>query len=169
MANSATPTLRSPYRRRRIVWSLVLLSLISLFVLATRTDGSSFGSWSLPSYLKDLGLSNSTSPARVVADAKAAAGRTPRVQEIHGLLHFVTAYPDRRLNEAEGAIDIPGLGSVEVDPAHEIDMQVYALGEEGSWPERVKALQTAHPLVVFSKSYCQYAFLNMYKFYKLCI
>ncbi len=90
----------SPYRRRRVIWSVILLAFGTLCYLATQTDSLS-ASWSLPSYLKDIGLSSSSSPARVVADAKAndliEAGR-PRVQEIHGLLHFVTAYPERRFN-----------------------------------------------------------------------
>ena len=146
----------SSYRRRRVLWSLVLLTLLSLIVLATNGNRNAFGNWSLPTYLKDLGLSNSSSPARVVADANAAAGRTPRVREIDGLLYFVTAYPDRRLNEDDGEIEIPGMGRVKVDPAQEVDMRVYAVGEQGSWAERVSKLQSEHPLVVFSKSYCPY-------------
>ena len=102
----ATPpsNFRSPYRRRRIVWSLLLLALGSLLFLATRADNT-FGSRSLPSILKAIGLSSSSSRARVIADAKAlelSGAGGARVDEIQGLMHFVTAHPERRLNEDDG-------------------------------------------------------------------
>ncbi|KAI0683003.1 thioredoxin-like protein [Cytidiella melzeri] len=151
----------SPYRRRRVIWSLLLFTLGSLFYLSPRTDSSTFfGSWSLPSYLKDIGLSSSSSPARVVADAKAndivEAGRL-RVQEIHGLMHFVTAYPERRLNEAEGKMSVAGLGAVRLDGRKEIDLRVYSPEGDDDWQRHVKVLRDQHPLVVFSKSYCPYS------------
>ena len=147
----------SPYRRRRVVWSLILLVFGTLIYLGTQTDTLFSGSWSLPSYLKDIGLSSSYSPARVVANAKAndllEAGR-PRIQEIHGLLHFVTAYPDRRLNEDAGKINIVGLGEVEVDASEPVDLRVYSPDGNDEWQSYTKVLAEMHPLVVFSKSYC---------------
>lgn len=146
------PAFRGPYRRRRIIWTLLLVSVVSLWYLATHTE-TSFGSWSLPQYLKDIGLSSSSSPARLVSDAKAEAGRV-RVDEIQGVLHFVTAYPDRTLNEVDGGINVEGLGLVEVDPHKEVDLRVYAPDGNDNWTEHLEELQTKHPLIVFSKSYC---------------
>ncbi|GJE94394.1 glutaredoxin [Phanerochaete sordida] len=143
----------SPYRRRRVVWAVIALALGGLLYLSTRTD---IDVWALPAYLKDLGLSRSSSPARLVADAKADAGR-PRAQEIHGLLHFVTAHPDRTFNEDEGAIAVAGLGPVTVDAQAQVDMRVYAPDGDADWAAHVQALKTQHPLVVFSKSYCPYS------------
>ena len=133
---------------------MLLTTVVSLWYLATRTE-SSFSSWSLPQYLKDIGLSSSSSRARLVSDAKTEAGR-PRVEEIHGVLHFVTAYPDRTLNEADGAINVEGLGPVEVDPSKPVDLRVYAPDGNDLWSEHIEVLQTKHPLVIFSKSYCPY-------------
>ena len=144
----------TPYRRRRIIWVLLLASLVSLWYLASHSE-TSFGSWSLPRYLKDFGLSSSSSPARLVSDAKAEAGRA-RIDEMQGLLHFVTAYPDRALNEVEGAINVEGLGLVEVDPHKEVDLRVYTPDGSDDWSKYVEELQTKHPLVVFSKSHCPY-------------
>ena len=149
MAGSAT--MRSPYRRRRVLWSLLAVSLVSLWYLATHAEA--LGSWSLPAYLKDLGHSNSSSPARLIADAKADAGR-PRAQEIHGLLHFVTAHPDRTLNEQGETIEVAGLGPVQVNAQDAVDMRVYAPDGDSDWGTHVKSLEAQHPLVVFSKSYC---------------
>lgn len=146
----------SPFRRRRVIWSLIILSLVGLFYLATSTDGSlSFGSWSLPGYLKDLGLSSSSSPARLIADAKADAGR-PQAQEIDGLLHFVTAYPNRKLNEEDDMIEVVGLGHIKVESQEEVDMRVYAPDGDADWTTHLQDLEAEHPLVVFSKSYCPY-------------
>ena len=155
MANPST-TFRSPYRRRRILWALLLTTIIGFWYLATHT-GMSFSSWSLPNYLKDMGLSSSSSRARLVSDAKTEAGR-PRVDEMHGVLHFVTTYPDRTLNEADGAINVEGLGSIVVDPQQPVDLRVYAPDGNDTWSEHVKELQVKHPLVIFSKSYCPYVY-----------
>ena len=151
----------SPFRRRRILWSLFALTLVFVFYLGTRPEGSfKLGSWSLPAYLKDLGLSSS-SRLRLVADAKADAASTrPRAREIDGLLHFVTAYPDRRLTEDDGGLFVQGLGKVTVDPAEEIDLRVFAPDGDTSWVERVREFEAAHPLIVFSKSYCPYVLLH---------
>ncbi len=147
------PGFRGPYRRRRIIWFLLSVTAIGLFYLSRHPDSSIFGSWSLPAYLKDIGLSNSSSPARLVSDAKLQAGK-PRVQEIDGLLHFVIAYPDRRLNEEGDEIAVKGLGSVRVDPEEPVDLKVYSPNGDGDWEQHVKNLRDNHPLVVFSKTYC---------------
>ncbi|KAI0084860.1 glutaredoxin [Irpex rosettiformis] len=148
----------SAYRRRRVIWSLILFALGTLIYLGTQSGSRS---WSLPSYLKEIGLSSSSSPARLVADAKndesIGAGR-PRIQEIHGLLHFVTAYPGRRLNEHAGKIHVVGLGEeVEVDGNDSIDLRVFSPDGSDDWQSYVKVLREDHPLVVFSKSYCPYS------------
>lgn len=145
------PPPRAPYRRRRVLWTLLLITFVALFQLYKHPDA--LGSWSLPSYLKDLG--SSSSPARVVADAKIGSSRLA-VQEIHGLLHFVTAYPDRTLDEAGGDIEVLGLGKVHVDPQQKVDYKVYAPDGDDLWQGHVRKLQTDTPLVVFSKSYCPY-------------
>lgn len=159
LAQNSTDMAGSLYRRRRIIWTLLVLSVISLFYLATRTENSlSFGSWSLPAYLKDIGFSSSSSPARLIADAKTDAGR-PQAQEIHGLLHFVTAYPDRELNEQGETIEVDGLGPVKVEPQEAVDMKVYAPDGDRDWSTHMENLKEQHPLVVFSKSYCPYAYM----------
>ena len=77
-----------------------------------------------------------------------------RVQEIHGLLHFVTAYPNRRLNEEEGSIDAVGLGLTKVDPSTEVDLRVFSPDGDDDWQQYVKDLRKKYPLIVFSKTYC---------------
>lgn len=149
----------TPYRRRRVIWAFVLLTLGAFLFLATRPEGSAFAlrSWSLPAYLKDLGLSNSSSPARLVADAKADAGR-PQAREIDGLLHFVTAHAGRTLNgDDDGTIAVAGLGPVRVNVQEAIDMRVYTPDGDTDWAAHLQELKAQHPLVVFSKSYCPYS------------
>lgn len=77
-----------------------------------------------------------------------------RVQEIHGLLHFVTANPNRRLNEEEGSIDAVGLGLTKVDPSTEVDLRVFSPDGDDDWQQYVKDLRKKYPLIVFSKTYC---------------
>ena len=166
MVFTQSSTLRSPYRRRRIIWSFLLFSLGLLFFLNTRSANPlGLGSWSLPSYLKDIGLSSSSSRARVIADAKAhellEAGR-PRVQEIQGLLHFVTAHPERRLNDDDGETEVEGVESTHVDGSQPLDLQMYAPDGGKDWQTYVKTLQKEHPLIIFSKSYCQYVVALLY-------
>jgi len=158
MAGTKSSVLRPKYRRRRIIWSILLLSFGFFCYLGTRAD-SSFGLWSLPAYLRSIGLSSSSSRAQLVSDAKALdllqAGR-PRVQEIDGLLHFVTAYPDRRLDEDDGKINVEGLGTVQVDGSEPVDIRVYSPNGDDNWQEHVEYLRKKHPLVFFSKSYCPF-------------
>ena len=86
--------------------------------------------------------------------AKAVNSERLRVQEIHGLLHFVTAYPNRRLNEEDGAINAVGLGLTKVDPTETVDLRVFSPDGEDDWQQYVKTLREKYPLIVFSKSYC---------------
>ncbi|KAH9948955.1 thioredoxin-like protein [Amylocystis lapponica] len=146
----------SQYRRRRIVWGLVIVSAITLFYVSTHTP-SSF--WSIPASLKDLGFSSSSSPAKQVglAKLKDAITTQPEVPEIQALLHFLTAYPERRLNEQEGAISVKGLGPVQVDALQAIDLRVYAPDGNTNWQRHLRALKDDYPLVVFSKTYCPYS------------
>lgn len=77
------------------------------------------------------------------------------MQEIHGLLHFVTAYEDRRFNEEGGdTINVVGAGSVKVDPTQKVDFKVYSPDGDDNWTNHLSVLRTEHPLIVFSKTYC---------------
>ncbi|KAI0339901.1 thioredoxin-like protein [Trametopsis cervina] len=72
-------------------------------------------------------------------------------------MHFVTAYPDRRLNEADGKINVVGLGEVEVDGSQPVDLRVYAPDGKDEWQQYVTTLRDQRPLILFSKSYCQFS------------
>lgn len=159
MAQSQSHAARSPYRRRRVIWSILLFTFGLLFYLGTHPNSAfGLGSWSLPSYLKDTGLSSSSSRARVIADAKAhdvlEAGRL-RVQEIHGLLHLVTEYPERRLDDGGGEMVAQGSGSTRVNGSEPVDLRVYS-PDGDDWQTYVKTLREQYPVIVFSKSYCPY-------------
>ncbi|KAJ3527796.1 hypothetical protein NM688_g8079 [Phlebia brevispora] len=159
MNGTKTPGLRSPYRRRRIIWSLIVLTVVLFLYIGGHPSSSiSFGSWSLPAYLKDVGRSPSSSRASLVSDAKAKAeAEKLQVPEIDALLHFVTAFPERRLNEDDGSINVQGLGSVKVNPHEPVDYRVYAPNGDDDWEKHVEILRNEHPLVIFSKTYCPYS------------
>ena len=78
------------------------------------------------------------------------SAQAKRVQEIHGLLHFVTAYPDKLL------VPLSDLGAP-IDPTEPIDLRVYGEDSEQDnvsavdWERRVDDLDRDTPLVVFSK------------------
>ena len=77
------------------------------------------------------------------------------MQELHGLLHFVTSHGERRLNEEEGnTISVVGMGSVQVNPTEKVDLRVYSPDGDDHWQDHLKTLKEEHPLVVFSKTYC---------------
>ena len=167
----ARPWAGTPYRRRRILWTLVLLTLAGLVYL-TQYDPPSFLSLSLN--LKDLGFSPDSSHAGRVAQAKAAAGAANQnesepgkpayagegayagVRELDALLHFLTAHPERRLDEDGGSIRVEGLGSVAVDAGSPVDLRVYAPDGKYEWEEHTKRVREHYPLVVFSKTFCPY-------------
>ncbi|KAI0949018.1 hypothetical protein AcW1_008734 [Taiwanofungus camphoratus] len=141
----------SPYRRRRIIWTVLIFSAISIFYVSHYTP-SSF--WSLPESLKGLGFSPSSSRAGQVGLAKL---KEKRIREIDGLLHFVTAHADRRLNEDDGYIKVDGLGRIKVDPDKGVDFSVYAPDGDVDWDSHLKTLKADHPLVVFSKTFCPFS------------
>ncbi|THH31785.1 hypothetical protein EUX98_g2411 [Antrodiella citrinella] len=159
----SSPRPASPFRRRRIIWSVLLLTVVFFIYLFTRSPDAG---WSLPiiNPLKALSLggggaavSHSNSRVSKVSDALAAERRA-KVQEIHGLLHFVTAHGERRFNEEGGdTINVVGAGSVKVDPTQKVDYKVYSPDGEDDWQKHMTVLRTEHPLVVFSKSYCPYS------------
>ncbi|KAH9935775.1 glutaredoxin [Fomitopsis serialis] len=146
----------SSYRRRRIFWSVILLTAGVFFYVSTY-GGSSF--ISLPASLKDIGFSPSSSRAGQVALAKLKdiTGRKNNVSEIHGLLYFISQHPDRTLNEKEGGIEVEGRGLVKVDPEQAVDLDVYAPDGHRKWDAHLKVLKNEHPVVVFSKTFCPYS------------
>ncbi|KAF9816766.1 hypothetical protein IEO21_03928 [Rhodonia placenta] len=143
----------SSFRRRRVVWSTIIFSALLLFYVSTHDIASL---WSLPQSLKDFGFSPSSSHAGQVALAKLkeVTQRKAQASEIHGLLYFVSEYPERRLDEDEGYINVTGLGRVEVNPDDSIDLDVYAPDGNSNWESHMKVLKEEHPLVIFSKTYC---------------
>lgn len=149
----------SSFRRRRIVWSIILLTAGMFFYVSTYGDASFF---SLPTSLKDLGFSPSSSRAGQVAIAKLkdiTGRKSKQVPEVLGLLYFVSQYPDRTFNENEGGIDVLGKGSVKVEPESPVELDVYAPDGHANWDAHLKVLQNDFPVVVFSKTYCPYIYL----------
>ncbi len=149
MSSSATRP-SAPYRRRRITWIILLAALALIFYASTH--GAS--SWSLPSYLKEVSFSSSPASKVGLEKLNAIQAERLRVQEIHGLLHFVTAYPNRRLNEEDGSINAVGLGLTKVDSKEEVDLRVFSPNGDDDWQEYVKTLREKYPLIVFSKTHC---------------
>lgn len=123
------PTTCSCCRRRRI---LLIPALLFAFFLFFRTP------WSLPP-LNLSGLSSSLSRANIVSLVKG-----PPVEEIYGLLHFVTSDDDRMLSHS-------------VDPVAPIDLTVYLGGDQPDWKSHMRKLREEYPLIVFSKSYCPFS------------
>ncbi|KAG1771625.1 thioredoxin-like protein [Suillus placidus] len=131
MASSSTPRLptRSFYRRRRL---LLIPALLFSFFLFFSTP------WSLPP-LNLSGISSSLSRANIVSLVKG-----PPVEEIFGLLHFVTGDDDRMLSHS-------------VNPGAPIDLTVYLGGDQPEWKSHMRRLREEYPLIVFSKSYCPFS------------
>ena len=88
--------------------------------------------------------------------AYAGEGAYAGVRELDALLHFLTAHPERRLDEDGGSIRVEGLGSVAVDAGSPVDLRVYAPDGKYEWEEHTKRLREHYPLVVFSKTFCPY-------------
>jgi len=120
----------SSFRRRRV---LLLPALLLAFFLFSRP-------WSSPP-LNLSGISSSLSRASIVSLVKG-----PPVEEIYGLLHFVTSDDERMLSY-----------SVDVDPDEPIDLTVYLGDDQPIWSSHMKKLREEYPLIVFSKSYCPYS------------
>ncbi|EPT04607.1 hypothetical protein FOMPIDRAFT_1045882 [Fomitopsis schrenkii] len=147
----------SSFRRRRIVWSIILLAAGALFYVSIYGDASFF---SLPTSLKDLGFSPSSSRAGQVALAKLkdiTGRKSKQVPEIHGLLYFVSQHPDRTFNENEGGIEVLGKGLVKVEPESPVELDVYAPDGRRDWDAHLKVMQNDIPVVVFSKTYCPFS------------
>jgi hypothetical protein len=114
-------------RRRRAILFLTLSALLFFFLFSSSHD--LFG---LPPALQGL---RRVSPASIAALVRPRPG----VNELHGLLYYVV-----QENEAL-ADDAP-------DPTRPIDLSVYADGNPApDWLARVKLLDQATPLIVFSK------------------
>lgn len=65
------------------------------------------------------------------------------MEEIYGLLHFVTSDDERMLSH-----------SVEVDPGAPIDLTVYLGSDNPDWNSHLKRLREKYPLIIFSKVCC---------------
>ncbi|KAG1751374.1 thioredoxin-like protein [Suillus paluster] len=118
------------FRRRRILLPVLLLAFFLLFSTP----------WSLPP-LNLSGISSSLSRANIVSLVKG-----PPVEEIYGLLHFVTSDDDRMLSH-----------SVKVDSVAPIDLTVYLSGDQPDWKSHMRRLREEYPLVIFSKSFCPHS------------
>ena len=143
----ARPWTGSPYRRRRTLWTLFLLTGAFVYYCTQYGPPSLLSSLSF----KDVGFSPDSSRAGRVAQAKAQAD----VREIDALLHFVTAHSERKLDEDGGSIHVKGLGTMQVDPAKPVDLRVYSPDGNYGCDDHLKTLKEQYPLVVFSKTYCQ--------------
>jgi len=128
--HSPTP---SPFRlRRRLIFFSVLIITIIFF----------FGApWELSSALEQAGVvSTGLSRANIVSLV-----RPKKVDEIYGLLHFVTRNDQILLSDP-----------TELDPSKPIDLGVYG-GEKEDWKKNMEALNEEFPVIVFSKTYCPYS------------
>jgi glutaredoxin len=123
------PVTCSFYRRRRILLIPALLFAFCMFFSSP---------WSLPP-LNLSGISSSISRANIVSLVKG-----PPVEEIYGLLHFVTSDDDRMLSHS-------------VNPAAPIDLNEYLGGDKPDWKSHMRRLKEEYPLIVFSKSYCPFS------------
>ncbi|KAG2132547.1 hypothetical protein BD769DRAFT_1448067 [Suillus cothurnatus] len=117
------PVTCSFYRRRRILLIPALLFAFCMFFSSP---------WSLPP-LNLSGISSSISRANIVSLVKG-----PPVEEIYGLLHFVTSDDDRMLSHS-------------VNPAAPIDLNEYLGGDKPDWKSHMRRLKEEYPLIVFSK------------------
>ncbi|KDQ57426.1 hypothetical protein JAAARDRAFT_35144 [Jaapia argillacea MUCL 33604] len=142
----------APYRRRRIIWSLLLLSAFCL------TYFHFYPSSSFPLSLTSLSPSTNWRPDRN-GDApppEPEVQKKPiKLQEIYGLLHFLTSAKTSGLMLDE--VVVRGLQDDVVDWGKPVDFRVYANGEEDDWDENARELLHNYPVVVFSKTYCPYS------------
>ena len=152
---SSRPWTGSPYRRRRILWTLGILTIAAVFYLAQYGPPSFF---SLSQSFKDMAFSAGSSRAGRVAQARGAIyageGDYASVREIDALLYFLTAYPERKFGEDGESFRVEGLGPVVVDADKPIDLRVYAPDGKRDWAEYTKQVTEQYPLVVFSKTFC---------------
>ncbi|KAH8118955.1 thioredoxin-like protein [Phellopilus nigrolimitatus] len=128
--SNASRTFRSPYRRRRIVWFAVLLTIAGLFFLAP----SSFWETGHGHTLVEVG--KAWIPSKSI-DVKSY---TP-AEELRDLLHMV----------ASSELRIPP----NVDPSKPLDRKVYGGNFKNvAW---LQEPQADTPIIVFSKTYCPYS------------
>jgi hypothetical protein len=117
----------SPFRRRRIIFFSLLIITIIFF----------FGApWELSSALKEAGVvPTGLSRANIVSLVK-----PNKVDEIYGLLHFVTRNDQILLSTP-----------TELDPSKPFDLGVYGSAKE-DWKKNVEVLNEEFPVIVFSKA-----------------
>jgi hypothetical protein len=128
------------FRRRRIIW-IFIIAVTLLVVFGTP--------WELPPALKDTGIIPSgLSRANIVSFIK-GAGFGHHVDEIYGLLHFVTRNDQLFLT-----------GPSLLDPSKPISLDTYASGKQ-DWERNVEALNEKFPIVLFSKA-CRFELDPLY-------
>ncbi|KAK0505129.1 thioredoxin-like protein [Armillaria luteobubalina] len=130
----------SPVRRRRLI---IFIAVLTVFVLYFRS------SLSLPESLKDVG--DSVLSRASVAKLALTKQRKRPVDEIYGLIHLVTGDVEHE--------HILSHSMTMLDPTKPLDMSIYAAdeGDDVDWEAEREALDKQFPLVVFSKSYCQFS------------
>jgi len=122
----------TPYRRRKLYWSLILFITSFCFILYIRTDyniTSSFHSRVLPW--------SRTRPS----------GQSETVDELSAILYMLTSSDDI----------LPDSYDVQPGP---LDLTVLAGGDVlsvGDWNQRIEVMDQFNPLIVFSKTYCPYS------------
>jgi len=117
----------SPFRRRRIIFFSLLIITIIFF----------FGApWELSSALKEAGVV----PTGLSRANIASLVKSNRVDEIYGLLHFVTRNDQILLSTP-----------TELDPSKPIDLGVYG-GAKEDWKKNVEVLNEEYPVIIFSKA-----------------
>jgi hypothetical protein len=113
--------------RRRVLLPLLALVLLFLFLFSPSHDL--------------LGLPPALQGFRRVSPASITSLMRHRVTEIHGLLYYTVHDNESLAHDAH-------------DPTRSLDLSVYADGDTApkpDWPTRVKDLNAAMPLIVFSK------------------
>ncbi|PBK95480.1 thioredoxin-like protein [Armillaria gallica] len=129
----------SPIRRRRLI---IFVAVLTVFVLYFRS------SLTLPESLKDVG--DSVLSRASVAKLALTKQRKRPVDEIYGLIHLVTGDVEHE--------HILSHSMTMLDPTKPLDMRIYAADEgDVDWEAERQALDKQFPLVVFSKSYCQFS------------
>lgn len=126
-STSPSRAFRAPYRRRRIVWSLVLLTLVGFFFL-------------VPSSFWETGRSH--------ASALADSGRAWLPNKLGGVQPYSAADELRDFLHMAASSELTIPASVNV--AEPLDKEVYSvnLGEDVAWLQQA---EMDPPVVVFSK------------------
>jgi len=155
---------RSSFRRRRIIWSCILL--FTAFCGYLYLSPSGLSGWpALSSNLKDSDYEGENAPKYEVTMSGTTTLARLKIQEIHGLLHFLTSERtgSMSLDRVQEEHDSP------VDWGAEVNLNVFSAGaDDDNWPRNVRELTDRYPIVVFSKTYCPFskrakALLETYK------